>query len=224
MTATINRPAPPKRRGALKLAAAILIALGGIAAIAVGVKAWQERSADTVVVSKIVDGDTIDVERSGETVRVRLLNIDTPEKTECLFSEATDHLEGLIAPGDRVTLVHDVERQDRYGRELAGVVTADGTFVNEAMVADGFARAVEYEPNTRFTSQMRDAEASAKAAHTGIHAVPTECLLPTDIALDALNHYQADPDPFYLEVMRDAVDNTKNFTYRDQAIALIDSL
>ena len=213
-----------QRRGALKLAAAILIALIGIAAIAFAVKTWQERTGDTVAVSRIVDGDTIDIERSGETVRVRLLNIDTPEKEECLFNEATEHLTTLIAPGDRVSLVHDVERQDRYGRELAGVVTADGTFVNEVMVADGFARAVEYQPNTRFTRQMRDAEAQAKAARSGIHAVPTECLMPTEIARDALARYQGDPDPFYLDVMRDAVDNTNNFTYRDQAIALIDSL
>lgn len=213
-----------QRRGALKLAAAILIALIGIAAIAFGVKSWLERTGETVVVSRIVDGDTIDVERSGETVRVRLLNIDTPEKEECLYNEATEHLGTLIAPGDRVTLIHDVERQDRYGRELAGVVAADGTFINEVMVADGFARAVEYQPNTRFTRQMRDAEAQAKAANTGIHAVPTECLLPTEVALDALRRYQTDPDPFYLDVMRDAVDSTNNFTYRDQAIALIDSL
>lgn len=208
----------------LKLAAVMLIALISIAALASAAKTWQERSGDTVVVSRIIDGDTIDVERSGETVRVRLLNIDTPEKGECLFNDATEHLSGLIAPGDRVTLIYDVERQDRYGRELAGVVTADGTFVNEVMVADGFARAVEYEPNTRFTRQMQDAETQAKSAHTGIHAVPTECLMPNEVARDALDRYQNNPDQFYLDVIRDAVDSTNNFTYRDQAIALIDSL
>jgi micrococcal nuclease len=41
-----------------------------------------------------VDGDTIDVERSGRTERIRLLNIDTPETVDpaqpvqCLGPEA----------------------------------------------------------------------------------------------------------------------------------------
>ena len=210
------------RRNTLRLSVALLIAVFGIAGIALAVSMLQER--DAVVVSKIVDGDTIVVTHSGEEVKVRLLNIDTPEKDECLYEESTQHLESLITPGESVNLVYDVERVDRYGRDLAGVYKQDGTFVNEAMVADGFARAVEFQPNTKFTSTMRAAEDRAKDAGLGIHGVSTECLLPTDIARDALVRYQSDPDPFYLEVMRDAVDGTKNFTYREQALDLINSL
>ena len=210
------------RRGTMRLIIALLIAVVGIAGVALAMRMLQE--SDAVVVSKIVDGDTIVVTHSGEETRVRLLNIDTPEKDECLYAESTQHLESLIAPGESVNLVYDVERVDRYGRDLAGVYKQDGTFVNEAMVADGFARAVEFQPNTKFTSTMRAAEDRAKDAGLGIHGVSTECLLPTDIARDALVRYQSDPDPFYLEVMRDAVDGTKNFTYREQALDLINSL
>lgn len=211
-----------RRTGALRLAAAILVTVIGIAVIAYGVRALQQR--DAVIVSRIVDGDTIVVTQSGEETKVRLLNIDTPEEDECLFADATQHLATLITPGEAVRLVYDVQRQDRYGRDLAGVYKQDGTFVNEVMVADGFARAVEFQPNTRFTQQLRTAEAQAKSEGLGIHGVPTECLLPTDVARDALTRYQSDPDPFYLDVMRDAVDNTPNFTYREQALDFINSL
>lgn len=176
-------------------------------------------------VTKIVDGDTLDVDRDGETVRVRLLNIDTPEQGECLYQEATDRLTELAPPGTRVRLEHDQERKDRYGRELAAVFAGD-VFVNEQLAADGLARAVTYEPNHAYTTRMEAAQARARAAHLGIHAVPTECLLPTDTARRALELHAEDPAhrAFYRDVMRDAVTATTNFTYEDQALEFIDAL
>lgn len=176
-------------------------------------------------VTKIVDGDTLDVDRKGETVRVRLLNIDTPERGECLYQEATDRLTKLAPPGTRVRLEHDQEREDRYGRELAAVFAGD-VFVNEQLAADGLARAVTYEPNHAYTTRMEAAQARARAAHLGIHAVPTECLLPTETARRALELHAEDPAhrAFYRDVMRDAVTATNTFTYKDQALEFIDAL
>lgn len=176
-------------------------------------------------VTKIVDGDTLDINRDGETVRVRLLNIDTPEQGECLYQEATDRLNELVPPGTRVRLEHDQEHEDRYGRELAAVFAGD-IFVNEQLAADGLARAVTYEPNHAYTTRMEAAQARARAAELGIHAVPTECLLPTDTARRALELHAEDPRhrAFYRDVMRDAVTATSNFTYKDQALEFIDAL
>lgn len=176
-------------------------------------------------VTKIVDGDTLDIKRDGETVRVRLLNIDTPEQGECLYQEATDRLTELAPPGTHVRLEHDQEREDRYGRELAAVFAGD-MFVNEQLVADGLARAVTYEPNHAYTTRMETAQARARASHLGIHAVPTECLLPTDTARRALELHAEDPRhrDFYRDVMRDTVTATTNFTYKDQALEFIDAL
>lgn len=176
-------------------------------------------------VTKIVDGDTLDVDRDGETVRVRLLNIDTPEKGECLYQEAADRLAELAPPGTRVRLEHDQEREDRYGRELAAVFAGD-VFVNEQLTSEGLARAVTYEPNHAYTTRMEAAQARARATHLGIHAVPTECLLPTDTARRALELHAKDPAhrAFYRDVMRDAVTATNNFTYKDQALEFIDAL
>lgn len=175
---------------------------------------------DTATVTKIVDGDTIVVKRDNEETKVRLLNIDTPEQGECLYDEATARLTELIPPGTRVRLEYDTERQDRYGRDLAGVFT--DVFINEHMLLDGYARAVTYPPNEKFRGRAEAAE--AQALDKGIHVVGPECLLPTDVAKQSLERYELTRDPFYLDVMRDAVNAQPNFTYRDQALAYIHDL
>ena len=192
---------------------------------AVALSACQFPGQDQPTVTKIVDGDTLDVNRDGETIRVRLLNIDTPERGECLYQEATDRLTELAPPGTRVRLEHDEEHQDRYGRELAAVF-ADDIFVNEQLTTEGLARAVTYEPNHAYTTRMEAAQAHARAAHLGMHAVPTECLLPTDTARRAYELHAEDPrhQAFYRDVMRDAVNATPNFTYKDQTLEFIDGL
>jgi len=72
-------------------------------------------AGNTVVVIKVVDGDTIDVAGG---VRVRVIGIDTPERGVCGAKEATEPLRTLI--GDqRVTLVPGArDDHDRYGRLL----------------------------------------------------------------------------------------------------------
>ncbi len=42
------------------------------------------------------------------------------------------------------------------------------TFVNQALVRDGFARAALYEPNDRYIDLMYRAEGSARAADRGL--------------------------------------------------------
>jgi endonuclease YncB( thermonuclease family) len=79
----------------------------------------QERKAKrshepTFLVSRIVDGDTIEL-GNGETVR--LVGIDTPEGGDCGSLVATENLTGLIL-GERVRLAISDEDRDRYGRLL----------------------------------------------------------------------------------------------------------
>ena len=78
---------------------------------------------EDATVVRITDGDTLRASVGGTEVRVRLIGIDTPEvaQDECYADEATAHLASLVGPGTPVRLVHDAERQDRYGRTLAYV-------------------------------------------------------------------------------------------------------
>lgn len=103
-----------------------VVVSGGVgAAGAAALSAWW--SSDPVSVVRVVDGNTVVVDRGGESVDVRLLNVDTPETkhpdkpVECLGPEATAFLKRHLPVGAAVELQYDRERQDRYGRDPAGV-------------------------------------------------------------------------------------------------------
>ncbi len=121
------------------------------------------RRETTTRVTKIIDGDTFDI-ASGE--RVRLIGIDTPERGEFYYSEATAHLASLIADGD-VTLVADVSERDRYGR-LLRYVYVDDLFVNEKMIADGYAKMVTYPPDVAYAKVFARAQKNARQQHRGL--------------------------------------------------------
>ncbi len=129
------------------------------------------------VVLDVIDGDTVEVDLSGRRTTVRLIGIDTPEKTggylpaECGGDEATQRLAELLPPGTEVLLQRDVELQDRYGRLLAYVYRAsDGLFLNLYLTLDGFAGTMHLEPNTEHRDVLDAAEAEARAERRGIWA------------------------------------------------------
>jgi micrococcal nuclease len=90
-------------------------------------------------VVKIVDGDTLDVTIDGRPERVRIFGIDTAERGDRCFAEASDRLRALAA--DDVRLAPDARDRDRSGRLLRYVYTREGTSIDAIMVAEGLARA-----------------------------------------------------------------------------------
>jgi endonuclease YncB( thermonuclease family) len=62
-----------------------------------GLSQAQERFPVLVgTVTKIVDGDTIDVQLSSGPIRVRLHGVDTPERGQPWGKESTGALTGLV--------------------------------------------------------------------------------------------------------------------------------
>jgi micrococcal nuclease len=148
--------------------------------------AWPvPADAQPAVVDRIVDGDTLRVRVAQpggpipptDSVRVRLLNVDTPELDhpqrgeDCGAREATDYLEALAPAGSRVHLVADVEDRDRYDRPLRGVWTEDGRFVNAELVRAGWAEVVLFEPNDRFHAPLLELEVAARDEGRGAWGV-----------------------------------------------------
>lgn len=130
---------------------------------------------EDAVIAKVIDGDTISVERGGRDLTIRLIGIDTPETkrpntpVECFGPEAHDHLATLLPPGTEVRLEHDVEPKDKYDRELAYVHrAADGLFVNLVMVRDGYAGVLVFAPNTRHEPAFADAVDNARLTRRGL--------------------------------------------------------
>jgi endonuclease YncB( thermonuclease family) len=97
----------------------------------------------------VVDGDTFFVEDLG---KIRLLNIDTPERGETGFYEAKERLEEL-AGGRWVRLYFDVELLDRYGRYLAWP-EVDGRAICPILIAEGLAKPLFIEPNTTWRAEI----------------------------------------------------------------------
>ncbi|MGH3328102.1 MAG: thermonuclease family protein [Streptomycetales bacterium] len=138
--------------------------------------------AQLVVVSRAVDGDTLDVRalKSGPVfgassqASVRLLEVDTPETkhptvgVECFGPQAARFLQRWLPAGAKVWAAPDEERADHYGRDLLYLWTQDGTFVNREIIRRGFGEAVLYEPNDRYIDAMRAAEAKASSAGKGL--------------------------------------------------------
>ncbi|MGD1838181.1 MAG: thermonuclease family protein [Nitrososphaeraceae archaeon] len=81
-------------------------------------------------VTKVVDGDTIDV----NDIRIRLALVDTPERGEPGFKEATDFVKKLCQNKDAQVDIDDGQRGgDRYGREI-GVVYCDNVNINNELI------------------------------------------------------------------------------------------
>lgn len=138
---------------------------------------------DTYFVQKVVDGDTIDVLIKGETVRLRLVGMDTPEVVDprkvvqCFGKEASAEGHTLLEE-QWVRLEYDpvAGTYDRYGRMLAYVFRAsDGLFYNEFMIAHGYAHEYTYS-GQKYTYQtlFKAAQASAQEAQLGFWS-PSSC-------------------------------------------------
>ena len=103
-------------------------------------------------VSKVVDGDTIDVEIDlgfdiSFSSRVRLAGIDTPESRttdkmeKALGLESKEYLKKAIDASKTVVIkTEKMDSSEKYGRIL-GWLFLDGSkvSVNEQMIADGYA-------------------------------------------------------------------------------------
>lgn len=126
-------------------------------------------------VTKVIDGDTIDVRIGRQTRRIRLIGIDTPETkdprkpVQCFGKEASARTAALLPPGTEVRLERDVEETDVYDRTLAYVYRAsDGLFVNLSLVAEGLADTLRIAPNTAHAAAFAEAAARAQKQQIGL--------------------------------------------------------
>ena len=147
-----------------------LLALFAILAIALGAFVWFTRgnSKQNAVVARVIDGDTIELV-SGD--RVRLVQIDTPEKhVECYGDQASALTQHLIPAGTHVRIEQDpkLDQVDRYRRKLAYVWKGDED-VNVTLVRDGAAGVWFFDGRRgRYSNELLKAAEEARAGRKGL--------------------------------------------------------
>lgn len=86
--------------------------------------------------TKVVDGDTLAVKTAeGKGIRVRVAEIDTPEKGEPFSNRARQALNDMVWNQDLAIRLYDI---DSYGRMVAHVFVGE-TDTGRELVRDGFA-------------------------------------------------------------------------------------
>jgi len=124
-----------------------------------------------VTVSRVVDGDTIEVSPAVDGIQdVRLIGVDTPETyggAEPLGDQASAFTKGALT-GRRVALEFDEERIDPYGRVLAYVWTSADAMFNSQLLRRGLAQVATFPPNTEYVDQFESIQRQARAENRGI--------------------------------------------------------
>lgn len=161
----------------------------------------------TVTVTRVIDGDTMEVEfLNGETDTLRLLGVDTPETTlsrtnpsefegipdstagrdhlyewgERANQFATDELDGKTV---QIESDPEADRRGSYGRLLVYIYVDNENF-NRQLLTDGYARL--YESSFSKRSDFETAEANAQQNKVGLWDFdePTSTPEPTPTATE----------------------------------------
>jgi micrococcal nuclease len=170
------------RRGLHRTAVLVAALAAAVAAGAgAGAASTNGRYTLTGTVSRVVDGDTLEVVLTGgKRERVRLLGIDAPERGSCYAGAATSRARAL-ALSRRVVLRGDATQatRDRYRRLLAYVWLPGGKDLGYQLLAGGFAAVYVYDGPFERLAAYRRAEASAKSGPAGQWSA---CAKPTPVA------------------------------------------
>lgn len=105
----------------------------------------------------VMDGDTVMVLRDGHKLKVRLGNIDAPEKGQDFGEQSRDALLEMVG---RKEVQIDSQAVDQYGR-IVGTISVGGLNVNREQVKRGMAWAVpRWRKSRRTAVESSDGQAS----------------------------------------------------------------
>ena len=123
---------------------------------------------------RVIDGDTIVAKRTngpkrGLQEKIRLLRINTPEREQVGYEDATEALRSLLRD-KKIDLVYEeegIEKRGDYGRLLA-YVFADGKNTNVEMVRLGWSKFWTKFGKGRFAKEFVEAQKKAMTQSLGL--------------------------------------------------------
>lgn len=172
-----------------RLTNGIVLALVCLVAISAGAeKAVHPPIPDTeklvfAICEKVIDGDTawfmVIEDGIPITHTVRFLNMDTPEtlhpsmEKQPYGDEASAYTTSMLE-GKEVWLEYDLQRQDKYDRQLCHIWMPEGWLFNLHLVEEGYASVLYYKPNIRYLKFFQAAEELAINHKRGIWRDPED--------------------------------------------------
>lgn len=149
-----------------------------------------------VLVTRVIDGDTIEVTRNGIEDTVRFIGIDTPETVHPTlgvqpFGEEASAFTKKWLEGQTVGLELDIEERDRYGRLLAYVWKGQELF-NNSLLYYGLAQLSTFPPNVKYVDLFTETQEDARIRGVGMWQEPesnqdTESDPQRDVVLQCVN-------------------------------------
>lgn len=141
---------------------------------------FDDQKYYTVTLEKVVDGDTIVVNKDGSNIKVRLIGVDTPESVSANESEnciegeeASEYTKSLLNDVETMYITYDTEYRDKYERELCYLWLSDDfldldNMLNYILVKDGYAQTMIILPNDKYATELKKAENIAKKNSAGL--------------------------------------------------------
>lgn len=117
---------------------------------------------ENAIVNKVIDWDTVSVILSWNIVLIRLIWIDSPEKTskrfgyvECYGKESTNYLESLLPKWSNIELEYDYSQwlYDAYGRILA-YIFLNWDNINEKIIENWYWWEYTYDKPYRYQTKF----------------------------------------------------------------------
>ncbi|MCP5141816.1 MAG: thermonuclease family protein [Gammaproteobacteria bacterium] len=148
---------------------------------------------ETVVVSRVVDGDTV-LLANGH--RVRLVGINAPEVAvagkagQSGGQDARSRLAELVGDKRPLQFERAVEPVDRYGRLLGHLFDPGVGDVAAVMLKEGLVFALPYPPNVKYADAYMLAEAPARDGQQGLWAMPEYQVIEPSALVDAGNLFR----------------------------------
>jgi micrococcal nuclease len=139
------------------------------------IQSAPQAAASDYTVTRVSDGDTIQVKMGDKTETIRLIGVDTPETkdprkaVQCFGKQASEFTKQQLL-GKQVRLESDPNDSDRdkYKRLLRYVYIGE-TLHNAELVTQGYGFAYTVFPFTKL-EQFRQLEAEARSTNRGLWA------------------------------------------------------
>jgi len=158
--------------------------------------------------SRIIDGDTI---QTTDNIIIRLIGINTPEKSQPLFQEATNYLTTLIL---NKSIELETYGTDKYNRVLAHIFLDDKN-INAQILKQGLATLYYYEKDQHY-QELKQAEEFARLNQKGLWQKS-----PDSDCIEIIEFKTDEPESLTL---KNNCDKILNITFKDDATHIYKTL